>query len=501
MVMEEAKTRSPRMFALLLLGVTLVALTVPCPGQDHPPAPATLSKLFTESETAFGARDYKTTAAKLTELLKLCDNKPEYPLEFLMFSLGLANLLDDQAVEAERAFDACAQKFPQGEYTSRCYLGIGTAAIAQGGDEKKKVAIEALQKAAADVRYRTEAGLKLGQVYIDSNQTAQALTVFRGLMGADVRTPQQTSAAEQIAGLLAAEGSVEDLAAYLDYLRTQPGVRDSIAWFSNQVTVKGDNTIQDADPEDGAKWAAALELYRSVPPRAQILKIQAVSLDDQRKELDILKKRQEAEATDADDRLSKRSNVAELIASAEDAIKLKEAAKSAIEGMKDLDASLLMRRGRCLFYLTRREEALACFSTIREKYPDAQVAQAAAYAEIVIYNELGDFDKILRLGDFMEKYPDAPNIEMVTALIGEVLVKKGDWAKVQSFYEDAAKRFPQSTMLDRFKFYIAVAVFQQGEFEQAAELFDQWLEEFPNAPQEMKENAEYRLKMAKLLSK
>ncbi len=92
----------------------------------------------------------------------------------------------------------------------------------QDTPEKKQQAIEALKNAAKDPKYRSEAGLWLGQVYTDLGKHDEALKVFRSLMGSDVRTPQQTTAAVEVIGLLADTGKLEDLTAYLDRL-SSPG--------------------------------------------------------------------------------------------------------------------------------------------------------------------------------------------------------------------------------------------------------------------------------------
>src|SRR5688500_18924026 len=149
-------------------------------------APATINRLFNEAEKAFTDKEFATAVTKLDELIKALSNAPnakspemQPTLEMLHFNVGLAHLLGGNAADAEKAFDDCAKKFPKGEYTSRCYLGIGRAAMAQESDEKRPVAIEALKKAAADPKFRTEAGLSLGQVYIQNDQADEALKVFR----------------------------------------------------------------------------------------------------------------------------------------------------------------------------------------------------------------------------------------------------------------------------------------------------------------------------------
>ncbi|QJE97564.1 tetratricopeptide repeat protein [Luteolibacter luteus] len=453
-------------------------------------APAVLNKLFEDAEAAFASKDYATAAAKIDELLKALGNKKEASSEMLHFNLGLAHLLAENYEAAEKAFTDCIVKFPNGEYTSRCYLGVGTAAIKQGGEEKQNRATEALRKAALDPKYRTQAGLLLGQLYTDTNKHEEALKVFRSLMGSDIQTPEQTQAAVEVIGLLADTGQLADLIAYLDRIINQPGIRDAIAWYSNQVIVKGDELV-------GAEnYEAALAIYRSIPPRAQILQIQAATLAAKKQELGKLENLAKAEEKKP---LGQRSNVGERLNQTQSSIKLTEEAIAAIEKLTDLDAALLMRRGRCFYYLDRNEEALLCFRTLREKYPTAKDAQSAAYAEIVIYNGLKDTDKIQTLAnEFLTKYPDAPNVEQVATLAGEVLVQTGKWDQVLKYYQDLEKRFPNSPSLDRFVFFQGVALFQSGDFQGSAAHFENFIKTYPD--NRMVEDAVYRIAMAYFLT-
>lgn len=471
--------------------------TAQTPPADPAPAaapgvvsPATLNRLFGEAEAAFAAKQYDNAITKIKELLAALGTGKDAPYELLYFNIGLGNLLGEKYPEAEAAFRDCIKRYPKGDYASRCQLGIGRACMMQENPEKKQAAIVALKLAAADSKYRSEAGLWLGQVYTELGKHDEALAVFRSLMGSDVRTPQQTTAAVEVIGLLADTGKLEDLAAYLDRLSHQAGVRDALAWFANQVVVRGDELV------GTQSYEAALILYRSVPPRSQILETQALSLALMRKDQKTLETRVEAEKNKP---LNQRTNASELLAALKPAIELSENAMKAIEEKPDLDAALLMRRGRCLFYLDRYEEALACFRTIRTKYASATDAQAAAYAEIVILNKRKDIAGIKeRCEQFMRKYPDSPNMEQVATLAGEVLVQSANWKEVGAFYRGLETKFPKSESLDRYVFFQALAYFQDGGFKEAAPLLDKFLRQFPNSP--LVENALYYVAMSNFLS-
>ena len=455
-----------------------------------PAAPATLNRLFGEAEAAFTAKDYVTAVAKIEELLKALGPNKEAPLELLYFNIGLGNLLAAKPVEAEAGFTEYLKRFPKGEYASRSYLGVGRACIDQDTPAKKERAIEALKLAAQDPKFRSEAGLWLGQVYNDLGKHDEALTVFKSLMGSDIRSPQQTTAAVQVIGLLADTGKLEDLILYLDRLSNQAGVRDALAWYANQVIVRGDELVA------GESYESALAIYRSVPPRSQILEIQKTALDAQRKDLKQLEARAVLDSTKP---LGQRSTASELVGNLKPAIELAEKALAAVEEKTDLDSALLMRRGRCLYYLDRHEEALVCFRTLRNKYAASPDAKAAAYAEIVILNKLKNIPEIKVLCDaYLRKYPDAENVEQVATLAGEVLVQSGNWPEVGKFYRNLETKFPQSSSLDRYTFFQGVAAFQDGNFKESTPLFTKFLKNFATSP--LVENAMYYVAMSNFLT-
>lgn len=453
-------------------------------------APATLIRLFNEAEKAFTEKTYDVAADKLKELITLLGNNKEANFELLYFNIGLAHLLGDKHGDAETAFTDCLKRFPKGEYTSRCYLGIGRAAMLQDIPQKQQRAIEALKIAAKDPKFRSEAGLWLGQVYNKMGKRDEALAVFRSLMGSNVRTPQQTTAAVEVVGLLADLGKLEDLSLYLDSLSHQPGVKDSIAWFANQIVVRGDELV------GGNSFEAALAIYRSVPPRSQILETQASALQEMAKDVKALENRVKLEESKP---MMQRTGASQLLNLLKPAIEQAETAKKAIDEKPDLDGALLMRRGRCCYYLKRYEEALVCFRTIRAKFPNATDAQSAAYAEIVILHELKNMPEIKDKCDlYLRKYPNADNVEEVATLAGEVLVQGGNWKEVGSFYRGLETRFPQSENLDRFVFFQALAFFMDANFKESIPLLSGFLKKFPNSA--LVENAYYYSAMSNFLS-
>ncbi|MEY5012995.1 MAG: hypothetical protein RLY69_710, partial [Verrucomicrobiota bacterium] len=494
-MIQNPKSSARLVGAMFFFGpiVPIMAQNTPAPAQiavTDVISPAQINRLFNEVDADFESKNFSAIPAKINLLIKALANTPDAPLETLYFNIGLAHLLDNKAAEAEAGFRECLKRFPNGEYASRCFLGAGRALTMQGSEEKKNQAIEPLKRAAADPKFRSEAGLILGQVYTDLGKHDDALQVFRSLMGSDVRTPTQTAAAVQSVSLLANSGSLKDLIAYLDRLSSQAGVRDAIAWYVNQNIVCADELVSNQ------LFEPALAIYRSIPPRSQIISTQAAALNEMRKELKILETRAEADKAKP---ANQRTKAAELVGALKPAIKVAEEAYKAIDEKADFDAAVLMRRGRCLFYLERHEEALVCFRKLRTKYGSSVDAKSAAFAEIVILNKRQDIASIKELCEaYMQKYPDAENIEQVATLAGEVLVQSGDWKEVASFYRGLETKFPQSENLDRFVFFQSLAVFQEGRFAEAAPMISKFLKDHPQSL--LVENAMYYFAMSNFLS-
>jgi tetratricopeptide (TPR) repeat protein len=481
-------TLKPKFFSKHLLGAIFFASSVGPLVAQSSGEPANLAVLFTQAEEAFAAKNYLDAAAKLEAIIK--GATPNSPMEMLHFNAGLAYLLGEQYEKAEAAFTEAVKVNPKGQYSSRAYLGIGRAIIAENKPEKLERAIEALRIAAADPQFRSEAGLTLGQVYIKAGRQEEALQVFSSLMGSDVRTPQQTNAAVEVVGLLAETNQMDQLVAYLDRLINQSGVRNAISWYANQIIVRGDQLVE------AENYDAALAVYRSIPPRRQILDTQNLALADQRKELAALKVRATAEEKGP---IEKRSATTERIGELESAIALTEKAMAAIQAKEDLDAALLMRRGRCLYYLNRYEEALVCFQTLRTDHPNASDVQTASYSEIFVYNQLKNTEEMQRLAtEFLKNHPNAKNVEQIATLAGDGLARAQKWPEVQKFYQDLETKFPQSKNLDRYSFFQGVALFQQRKFPEAISHLQKLVQKFPTSP--LVEDSLYRIAMANFLS-
>lgn len=484
---------STAVFAASLLLAIPAAHAAPPAAADMPPeiiTPGALTRMLKEADEAFTTQKYPVVVAKLQAYLAATGQKKDPAFEILYFNIGLANLLGKKVAEAELAFTDCIQRFPQGEYTSRCNLGLGRACVQLGTPAKLQQAITAFKTAELDPKYRAEAKLGLGQVYSKLGKPDEALDTFRSMVLADVRTPQQTTAAVEVIRLLATTGKIEDLIAYLNRLSQQAGVRDALAWYSNQVIVRGDELV-------GSKnYDSALAIYRSIPPRLQIIEVQTLALASMRKDQSALERTVDAEKNKP---IEQHSKAAELLASLKPAIELAASAMKTIEEKSDLDAAVLMRRGRCLFYLDRYEEALVCFRTLRTLYGSTPDAQSAAYAEIVIFNKLNNTAEIKeKCEQFIRNYPNSENLEQVMTLAGEVLIQSKKWKALGSFYRGLETKFPKSANMERYVFFQGVAFFMEANFKESSPIFVRFLKDYPTSP--LVETALYYMAMSNFLS-
>ena len=480
-------TRFLTMLAWTALLTTWLGSPV-CHAAEAPPSPpaepvkpvsiAALNRLQNAADAAFDAKDYASAVTKTEELIKSHNPQTasDEQMERLYFNLGLAHLLDGHFPEAEAAFTRCAAKYPTGLLASRCALGVGKACIAQDTVPKKDLAVKVLKVAMLDPRLTAEAGLNLAQLDLEMDKHAAALEVCKCLMGADIRSAGQTAAAVGVINLLADAG-FNDLIYILDRFTNQAGVRDAIGWYTNQVIVCGDDAMMAQD------FDTALALYQTVPSRKQILETQTQALESQRKTLASLTqavaKEDEAEKANPNAPLV-RSVARELMGILSPAIEANEKALTVIQGYKDLDAALVMRRGRCFYHLQRFEEARVCFSTLRLKYPTYHGTKLAAYTEIMLMQQLKKNADLLDLCKaYLAAYPDSDDAEPVATLAGELLVEQANWKEVATYYADLETRYPKSTNLDRFLFYQGYAHFLDADFPRSTPLFEKIISTFP----------------------
>ena len=430
-------------------------------------------RLLNEADHALEARDYRAAVSKFAALVDTLDRTaPSTLVEMLYFKIGLACLMDHKAAEAEEAFTTCITKFRNGPYASRCYLEVGRACLAQPAPEKRDKAIKALKIAITDPKYAAEAGLELVRMYHDSHQDEAALTVYRSLMSSPIDTFEQANAAVDMLCQMSHGSNLAEVLPYLERLRHQAGVSTSLSWFVSRMIVAGDEAGAAKD------YGLALAFYQTVPSRKQILECQSRALEARRK---ILRPLEATLATERKNPDKLRSKAGELIASLKPGITLAENAMAAIDGSADFDAALLMRRGRCLYHLERPTEALLCFRTLRAKYPAAIDAKDAAYAEISLLSKPGNTAEFqARSAAYLRAYPDADTAEQVAALAGESLVKDGK-SQVGTFYKYLVTQFPNSTSLDRYVFFQAIADYQNAEYAAAALSLESFLKTYPNS--------------------
>jgi TolA-binding protein len=131
-------------------------------------SPATLNRIFKESEAAFEDKDYDKAAALTQQLLENLQSYPGGAPERIYFNLGLANLLGGKLPEAEAAFKECIKRHPNGTDISRAYIGLGKSCMLQNTAKKKAEAIAAFKLAASDPTQKNQAEMLIKEVSTDA---------------------------------------------------------------------------------------------------------------------------------------------------------------------------------------------------------------------------------------------------------------------------------------------------------------------------------------------
>lgn len=143
--------------------------------------------------------------------------------------------------------------------------------------------------------------------------------------------------------------------------------------------------------------------------------------------------------------------------------------------------------------------AMGLFVSMPKGASTTSARERAAYEEIVtLYQDethTGIREKCLR---FMTLYPASKGFETIAIVFGESLVKSEKWEEVGAFYRGLESKFSQSSSLDRFVFFQALALFQDANFTESTPLFNRILTDFPSSP--FTENAYYYMAMSNFLN-
>ncbi|MBN02144.1 MAG: hypothetical protein CMJ77_23830 [Planctomycetaceae bacterium] len=141
----------------------------------------------------------------------------------------------------------------------------------------------------------------------------------------------------------------------------------------------------------------------------------------------------------------------------------------------------LFFQGESFYLQERRDEAIKAYERVIEEFPDSPLQSDAAYALGVALEEMDRFEDAGRVYDrFTTQFPDHELGNEVKMRKAETVLRSGDFADAEKRFAEVAA-LPGFDSADHALYRQAFAVASQKRFADAATLFSQLVDRFPDS--------------------
>ncbi|HPP52413.1 MAG TPA: tetratricopeptide repeat protein, partial [Thermoguttaceae bacterium] len=144
-------------------------------------------------------------------------------------------------------------------------------------------------------------------------------------------------------------------------------------------------------------------------------------------------------------------------------------------------AEALYYRGECFYALGQKKEAAESYQTLTANYPEHPLVPDALYALGAAQQELDQHEAAGKTYDlFLQRFKGHPLVPEITLRRGETLFAQGQYEAAEKWFAAAAqtKDFP---LADYAVFRQAAVLAQQKKYPEAAALYSQFPERFPQS--------------------
>lgn len=250
----------------------------------------------------------------------------------------------------------------------------------------------------------------------------------------------------------------------LEMLRGNFELVDNLAGLNVLSLQLGDALLGQEKPD----LNGALTAYRSVLPRAELLRLQKQRIT--RMESQIARQKTLARASIADSDTARRL---------EARITATKAALDEIGKRADYDATLYYRLGHTFLMRGGAWEAALIFERLLKNFPDAEERELA-YAEMVrAYAEAGRVEKMrATVDDFMRAKPDSKLLPQALYLAAQTAFEKGRADMQLEFLTVGVNRFPDAELTEFMVLMQANAHFAGGRFEEARSAAEMYITKY-----------------------
>jgi TolA-binding protein len=361
---------------------------------------------------------------------------------------------------------------------ARLVLGLSLAL-----QKKFAEAVPVFQALEESTTYRDKALMYRSMAAQQANQFDVAIDALNRLLATAPRDADWADSALTLIALQLQQKNLDAARRGLELLRGNLGAVDNLAGL-NVLSLQLGDTLLAANDLSGA-----LTSYRTVLPRAELLRLQKQRTARMEAKLARQKSlfRGSTSVTDSDS-----------VRRVEARIKATKEALDEIAKRGDYDATLFYRLGHTFLQRGGAWEAAIVLERLLKEFPQAQEREQASLELVRAYADSGRVDRMrTALDDFMRNIPDSKLLPQALYVAAQTAFDRGRADLQLEFLEVGVNRFPDAELTEFMVLMQTNAHFAAGRFEEARTSAEHYITKYPEG--RFAEDAMYLKAMATLV--
>lgn len=361
---------------------------------------------------------------------------------------------------------------------ARLVLGLSLAL-----QKKFAEAVPVFQALEESTTYRDKALMYRSMAAQQASQFDVAIDALNRLLASAPRDADWADSALTLIALQLQQKNLEAARRGLELLRGNLGTVDNLAGL-NVLSLQLGDTLLGANDLSGA-----LTAYRTVLPRAELLRLQKQRTARMEAQLARQKSlfRGSTSVTDSD-----------TVRRVEARIKATKEALDEIAKRGDYDATLFYRLGHTFLQRGGAWEAAIVLERLLKEFPQAQEREQASMELVRAYADSGRVDRMrTALDDFMRNIPESKLLPQALYVAAQTAFDRGRADLQLEFLEVGVNRFPDAELTEFMVLMQTNAHFAGGRFEEARTSAEHYITKYPQG--RFAEDATYLKAMATLV--
>ncbi len=458
----------PIIAAFLLLAAPQTGHAQKLGGGANATAGEEIANAYNGAMASFQKADWAGASAKFEQVIAMVmqlDVKTQGQLAPVYYALGSSYFNQPDFKKAIEAFKKYLDKFPNGERATDVKLGLAKASYEM---RDFPTALKIFAQFETTPALRDDVLLFEALCYKGMGKPHQEIAVLEKLVSADIKTTLQARGGIRLVELYTDLGDSDKAVALLSKLYRKA------ALIENQISLNELAVRLGDELSDKSKFAQAIQAYRSVRTRDEIVAFQKDRINRMEKLMEANLKSVVGNPV-AYIQVTQRNN--EIKAYEADAKEL----LTDFEKLPDFMPTVLLRAARCWYDWDKKWYAIVVYKHVYDNYTDPVAREPALFAMVETYAELMQVAHCQQLcHQYVKDFPEGPNASTVGYISGAVALQAQDPKSAEAQFTEMLAKVPNGPFTEKIRYLLGVSKFMQGNYAGAHEDFEQYLKEFPN---------------------